>query len=96
MVLDTSKKNRDLLAAHGYEDAIMHKAARGKPLTFFQRLMNRIISAFRFRVEQGMGTLKKHYGFARMRYLGLKKGNMEFLLIAMAFNLKKAARMIET
>jgi len=47
-------------------------------------------------VEQGMGTLKKHYGFTRMRYLGLKKGNMEFLLIAMAFNLKKAVRMIET
>jgi len=91
-----SKKNRDLLAARGYEDAIMHKAARGKPLTFFQRFINRIISAFRYRVEQGMGTLKKHYGFTRMRYLGLKKGNMEFLLIAMAFNLKKAVRMIET
>jgi IS5 family transposase len=91
-----SKKNRDLCADHRYEDAIMHKAARGKPLTPFQRLMNRIISAFRYRVEQGMGTLKKHYGFTRMRYLGLSKGNMEFLLNAMAFNLKKAVRMIET
>ena len=91
-----SKKNRDLCAARGYEDVIMHKAARGKPLTPFQRLMNRIISAFRYRVEQGMGTLKKHYGFTRMRYRGLSKGNMEFLLNAMAFNLKKAVRMIET
>jgi transposase, IS5 family len=91
-----SKKNRDLLAARGYEDAIMHKAARGKPLTPFQRLMNRIISSVRYRVEQGMGTLKKHYGFTRMRYRGLSKGNMEFLLNAMAFNLKKAVRMIET
>jgi IS5 family transposase len=91
-----SQKNRGLCVAHGYEDAIMHKAARGKPLTIFQRFINRIISAFRYRVEQGMGTLKKHYGFIRMRYTGLKKGNMEFLLNAMAFNLKKAARMIET
>lgn len=91
-----SKKNRDLLAAHGYKDAIMHKAAKGKPLTFFQRFINRIISAFRYQVEQGMGTLKKHYGFTRMRYRGLAKGNMEFLLNAMAFNLKKAVRMIET
>ena len=91
-----SMKNRDLLAARGYEDAIMHKAAREKPLTPFQRLINRIISAFRYRVEQGMGTLKKHYGFTRMRYRGLSKGNMEFLLNAMAFNLKKAVRMIET
>ena len=69
----TSKKNRDLCAARGYEDAIMHKAARGKPLTSFQRLINRIISSVRYRVEQGMGTLKKHYGFTRMRYLGLVK-----------------------
>jgi len=91
-----SQKNRLLLASYGYEDAIMHKAARGKPLTFFQRFINRIISTFRYRVEQGMGTLKKHYGFTRMRYIGLAKGNMEFLLNAMAFNLKKAARMIET
>jgi hypothetical protein len=30
-----------------------------------------------------------------MRYTGLKKGNMEFLLNATAFNLKKAARMVE-
>jgi len=91
-----SRKNRDLLAARGYEDGIMAKSARGKPLTLFQRLMNRIISSVRYRVEQGMGTLKKHYGFTRMRYLGLSKGNMEFLLNAMAFNLKKAVRMIET
>lgn len=91
-----SQKNRMVLAAHGYEDAIMQKAARGKPLTSFQRFINRIISAFRYRVEQGMGIFKKHYGFTRMRYLGLKKGNMEFLLNTMAFNLKKAARMIET
>jgi transposase, IS5 family len=89
-------KNRDLLATRGYEDAIMHKAARGKPLAPFQRLMNRIISSVQYRVEQGMGILKKHYGFTRMRYRGLSKGNMEFLLNAMAFNLKKAVWMIET
>ncbi len=90
-----SQKNRMLLTTHGYEDGIMYKAARGKPLTILQRIMNRIISSVRYRVEQGMGTLKKHYGFTRMRYLGISKGNMEFLLNAMAFNLKKAARMIQ-
>jgi IS5 family transposase len=49
-----SRKNRSLLADHGYEDGIMEKAARGKPLTLFQRLMNRIISSARYRVEQGL------------------------------------------
>jgi IS5 family transposase len=91
-----SKKNRDLLSSYGYEDGIMHKAAKGKPLTSFQRFINRIISTFRYRVEQDMGTLKKQDGFTRMRYRGLSKGNMEFLLNAMVFNLKKAVRMIET
>lgn len=74
----------------------MYKAARGKPLTSFQRFLNRIISAFRYRVEQSIGTLKRRYGFSRMRYTGLRKGNMEFLLNAMAFNLKKAVRMMGT
>jgi hypothetical protein len=30
-----------------------------------------------------------------MRYIGLKKGNMEFLLTSMAFNLKKATAVLE-
>ena len=36
----------------------MRKAAKGKPLTLFQRLMNRIINSVQYQVEQGMGTLK--------------------------------------
>ena len=35
--------------------------------------------------------MKKHYGLARARYLGLAKMNMQLMLSAMAFNLKKAA-----
>lgn len=36
------------------------------------------------------GTLKRGYDFFRARYLGLAKVEREFLLNAMAFNLKKA------
>ena len=92
----TSRKNRITLAERNYIDGIMHKAARGKPLTFLQRLMNRLISRVRYRVEQGIGTLKRGYGFSRMRYTGLTKGNMEFILTAIAFNLKKAVLMTGT
>jgi len=53
------------------------------------------ISSVRYKVEQSIGTLKKCYQFFRLRYKEFKKGNMEFLLNAMAFNLKKAAVMIE-
>ncbi|NBJ14842.1 MAG: transposase, partial [Dehalobacter sp. 4CP] len=51
-------------------------------------IINRLISSVRYKVEQSIGTLKRGYQFFRMRYKGLKKGNMEFLLNAMAFNLK--------
>ena len=73
----------------------MHKAAQGK-LPYIQHLINRFIINIRYRVEQGIGTLKRGYGFSRMRYTGLKNGNMESMLTAMAFNLKKAVLMMRT
>jgi transposase, IS5 family len=85
-----SEKNRLLLLRLGHTDGIMHKAHRNKPLTLLERLINRLISAVRYRVEQCIGTLKRGYGFFRMRYIGLDRGQMEFYLNAMALNLKKA------
>ncbi len=90
-----SEKNRAILADKKLTDGIMHKAARNKPVTPAQRIINRFISSLRYKVEQSIGTLKRGYRFFRMRYIGLLKGNMEFLLNAMAFNLKKAAAMME-
>jgi IS5 family transposase len=90
-----SEKNRDILAEKKLKNGIMDKAVRNKPLTFVQRILNRFISSVRYKVERSIGTLKRGYHFTRMRYTGLKKGNMEFLLNATAFNLKKAARMVE-
>jgi len=58
----------------------MHKAARNRPLRTAQRIINRLISSVRYKVEQSIGTLKRGYQFFRMRYKGLEKGNMEFLL----------------
>jgi IS5 family transposase len=91
----SSAKNREILEGRGYIDGIMQKAVRGKPLTFFQRLVNRFISSVRYKVEQGIGTLKRGYRLFRMRYLGVTKGNMELMLTGMAFNLKKAVLMME-
>ena len=51
---------------------------------------NRQISSVRAKVERAFGTLKRGYGFHRARYLGRAKVELEFLLNAMAFNLKKA------
>jgi IS5 family transposase len=90
-----SENNRAILTKKKLNNGIMDKAVRNKPLTFIQIIINKLISSIRYKVERSIGTLKRGYRFSRMRYLGLKKGNMEFLLNSIAFNLKKAAAMVE-
>ncbi|MGD9577734.1 MAG: transposase [Syntrophorhabdus sp.] len=58
-----------------YIDGIMYKAARGKSLAFIRHLTNRLISSVRHRLEQTVGTLKRRYGFSRMRYKGIMKAS---------------------
>ena len=86
----SSQLNRYVLRVRGLSDGIMHKAARNRELTLAERAANRQISSVRSKVERAFGTLKRGYGFFRARYLGLAKVELEFLLNAMAFNLKKA------
>jgi transposase, IS5 family len=90
-----SENNRAILTQKKLTNGIMDKAVRNKPLTSTEVFINKLISSIRYKVERSIGTLKRGYHFCRMRYLGLKKGNMEFLLNSMAFNLKKAAAMVE-
>jgi len=91
----SSENNRTILTQKKLGNGIMDKAARNKPLTPAEVFINKLISSIRYKVEQSIGTLKRGYRFFRMRYLGLKKGNMEFILNSIAFNLKKAAAMVE-
>jgi transposase, IS5 family len=88
-----SKGNRNMLKEKKLKNRIMRKAVRGHALTEREKLFNRLISGFRYLVEQTNGILKQHYGFNRMRYLGCEKCEMEFYLKAMALNLKKASRL---
>ena len=85
-----SQLNRFVLQVRGLADGIMYKAARNRELTLSEKSANRQISSVRSKVERAFGTLKRGYGFYRARYLGWAKVELEFLLNAMAFNLKKA------
>lgn len=89
-----------VLADKGYGSAAnrcdLNKAARGHPLSEAQRGVNHAIAGVRGVVERAFGGMKKHHGLARARYLGLAKMNLQLMLCAMAFNLKKAARMMGT
>jgi IS5 family transposase len=68
-----SAANRDLLRSRGVRGGLMYKAARGRPLTPWQKRANKLISKSRYIVEQGFGTLKRRFCFARASYMTTAK-----------------------
>lgn len=86
----TSQKNSAVLRNRKLKDGIMSKAARNRGLLQRELHRNRLISSVRSIIERSFGTLKHIYGLTRASYMGVDKVEGEFLLCAMAFNLKKA------
>jgi len=82
--------NRRLLEAGGYQDGLMRKAWRNKPLTYDEKMWNAAISKTRWVIERAFGLLKKVQGFTRSRYRGRIKVEMEFHFHALVHNMKKA------
>ena len=85
-----SAANREALKRLGLRDGIMRKKPKGKPMTHWNWLRNKLISRRRFVTERTFGTLKRTYGMSRARYLGMEKVNAELLLKSISYNLKRA------
>ncbi|MDC6678929.1 transposase, partial [Leclercia adecarboxylata] len=85
-----SQDLRDETAAAGIADRIMHKAARNKPLKPWKTWFNRSVSPIRAAVERGFATMKRHYGFRQVRYLGLTRNPCCLHLMCAAINLRRA------
>ena len=47
-----------------------------------------------YRIEQSFGGLKKHFGWDRSIYMGLKKKSDYLILEAIAFNLKRSIKIL--
>ncbi len=92
---NASQANRDLLKELELKDGIMHKAARNRQLTHWEKIKNQLISKIRYIVEQDFGTLKRPLNFSRASYFGLDSVHAQAMLKMMCLNLKKAANMIE-
>ena len=84
-----SQNNRSVLKQRGLKDGIMRKKPKGKSMTAWNRLRNKLIGRRRFVVERTFGTLKRSYGLNRARYLGLVKTQAEVLMKSIAYNLKR-------
>lgn len=86
-----SESNRQALRHARIKNGIMYKKVKGQDINPWATRFNKLISKVRYKVEQSFAILKQHYGFTRMRYVGIEKCTAECYLKAMAFNLKKAA-----
>lgn len=84
-------ERRQMLEEARIEDGIMHKSWGGGPkITAWQRARNRQIAKIRCRVETVFAIFKKHMGYRRVRYIGLAKNQVQLLLLAFAYNLRRA------
>lgn len=61
-----------------------------KPLGYWKKTFNTLVSKVRFKVEQAFGTIKRRFKFRRASYFGTEKVLGQCTLKAIAFNLLKA------
>ncbi len=91
---DTHGRRRKLKAM-GIEDRIMRRANKHHPeLADEEKLRNGLISKVRARVEKVFGTLKRSYGYSKVRYIGLERNATEMWFKCMAYNLRRAERIV--
>lgn len=91
---DTHARRRKL-EQMGIEDRIMKRANKHHPrLAEDERARNESISRVRAGVEKVFGTLKRSYGYSRVRYIGLERNATEMWFKCMAYNLRRADRIV--
>lgn len=82
------------LKARGIKPRIMHKSwGGGPPLTSWQQRHNRLITPIRAGVETTFATAKHRMGLTLIRYRGLAKASAQIVFAAIAFNLRRWAKL---
>ncbi len=77
------------LAARGFGNGIMRRARTNRPLSPEAIERNHALSLKRRPVEAVFGTLKRAYGFHRMRYFRQARNAVALALACIAFNLRR-------
>ncbi|AVT78435.1 transposase, IS4 family protein [Rhodopseudomonas palustris] len=88
-----SRSLRELLAQKGFGDGVMRRAHKNQPLTPEEVARNHALVPLRSPVEAVFGTLKRSYGFTRMRYFNAARNLTAFLLACMAYNLRRSLQL---
>ena len=85
-----SAPRREALAEAG----TMHRGHARRRLTAWQRWMHTALAPIRSQVERAFGTLKRSYGWRRIRYRGLLRNGAHLHLLCTAMNLRRAERLV--
>jgi transposase, IS5 family len=87
------RARREALKARGIKDRIQHRRTRSqKTLPPWQTVRNKLIGRIRQAIERTFSQLKGRYGLTRMRYGGIEANAFHLDLVAIAYNLRTAAR----
>lgn len=85
------KQRRRRLKAAGVKDRIMHRSHKHQAaLPPWQARRNKLISPIRAAVERVFGTVKRSYGYTRVRYRGLTANLLQLRFLCIAYNLRRA------
>ena len=88
----SSQKIRDWMAENDIQDRVQRKGYRNRKLSVEGRARNVEIGVTRGRVEAIFGHMKRLWGMARSRFMGLKRTHAHFQIAAIGWNLQKGAR----
>jgi IS5 family transposase len=81
---------RARLVEQGIADGVMTGNYRQRPLDAAGHARNRAIGSIRAPVERAFATLKRWYGYRRVRYRSLERNALQLQLLAVALNLRRA------
>ncbi len=86
-----NKHRRRRLKTGGVKDRIMHRSHKNQDgLPHWQQRRNHLIAPIRRKVERVFGTLKRSYGYTRVRYYSLQSNSTQLMLMVTALNLRRA------
>jgi IS5 family transposase len=89
-----SKKNRAWLKALGVANGILKKGANHIKLTDADKARNTRKSRRRGHIERIFAHLKRWQNYRRARYMTLVKNQLELVLKAVAYNLKRMSTLV--
>jgi IS5 family transposase len=80
---------RARLVERGIEDGVMRANYRRRPLTPAEAARNKAIGRVRAQVERTFATMKRWYGYSRVRYRSLARNHLQLQLLCAAMNLRR-------